>query len=278
MSACTLVIPCFNETSRLDLRAFVEHAARHDHRFLFVNDGSSDGTGELLEDFCASWPEMLSVLQLPRNVGKADAVRQGVLAAMDSSDARFVGYWDADLATPLAAIDQMERYLREHATVELLLGARVQLLGRNIIRRPLRHYLGRLFATAASCVLRLPVYDTQCGAKLFRASAAMRRAFAEPFLTRWLFDVELLARLIVQNDAAIAERIHEFPLSSWQDVAGSKVKATDFGQAAWQLLRIYRQYPELRQERPPTAKPEQPAGDEQAITAIEERTLEELIQ
>ncbi len=140
----------------------------------------------------------------------------------------------------------MDDYLRARPAVEMLLGARVQLLGRKIARRPLRHYLGRIFATAASCVLRLPVYDTQCGAKLFRASAEMRPVFENPFLTRWLFDVELLARMIV---AGADDRIHEFPLSQWQDVAGSKVKAKDFFHAAWQLGRIYREYPELRKRR-----------------------------
>ncbi len=266
MTTCTLIIPCFNETERLNLRAFVEHAARHDHRFLFVDDGSTDGTGDLLDDFCASWREMFSVLHLPRNVGKAEAVRRGILEASADQESMFLGYWDADLATPLDSITQMETYLRSNPKVELLLGSRVQLLGRRIVRQPLRHYLGRIFATVASGVLRLPVYDTQCGAKLFRNSATMREAFREPFLTRWLFDVELLARLLTfaeqspTNDYAIEDRIHEYPLDDWQDVAGSKVKSTDFARAIWQLGVIWRNYPGLRngdrnrkQQQPNTA-------------------------
>jgi hypothetical protein len=68
-------------------------------------------------------------------------------------------------------------------------------------------------------------------------------------------------------------------LSSWQDVAGSKVKATDFGKAIWQLARIYRRYPALRQERTPVATTARPAAREtKSISRFEERTLEELIQ
>ena len=68
---------------------------------------------------------------------------------------------------------------------DLLLGSRVAMLGRDIHRSMVRHYLGRAFATAASIVLDLRVYDTQCGAKLIRRSAALLEALDEPFTSRW---------------------------------------------------------------------------------------------
>jgi dolichyl-phosphate beta-glucosyltransferase len=242
---CTIVVPCYNEAARLDLAAFLAHSVRHGDEFLLVDDGSTDGTGVLLDEFCALHAESLRVLHLAKNHGKAEAVRLGMLRAL-ASGSDYVGYWDADLATPLAAIGQFRTYLDEHPQVEALLGARVRLLGRTIDRRPLRHCLGRLFATAAAWVLDLPVYDTQCGAKLFRPTARVKAAFAEPFTTNWIFDVELLARLLatlpVDETVAAEELIHELPLDEWRDVAGSKVKATDFLRAAGQLVQIYRRY------------------------------------
>jgi glycosyltransferase involved in cell wall biosynthesis len=191
MSECIVVIPCFNEANRLDLRAFVEHSVRGDAALLFVNDGSSDDTGDVLDELCAINPANFSALHLPRNCGKAEAVRQGVLRAFQRQPA-YIGYWDADLATPLDAIGEFRAYLAANPRVEMLLGARVRLLGRTIERRISRHCAGRVFATAASWVLQLPVYDTQCGAKLFRATDRTRLLFAEPFRSRWIFDVELL--------------------------------------------------------------------------------------
>jgi dolichyl-phosphate beta-glucosyltransferase len=118
------------------------------------------------------------------------------------------------------------------------------LLGREIDRSVLRHYLGRVFATVASLILRLPVYDTQCGAKLFRVTPTTVSLFATPFCSRWTFDVEIIARHIqkVGSVTTAATQIIEFPLYIWKDVAGSKVKPRHFFIAFFDLCRIYLRY------------------------------------
>ena len=142
--------------------------------------------------------------------------------------------------------------------VEMVLGSRVQLLGRDIVRRPLRHYLGRVMATLISLALNLPVYDTQCGAKLFRRTAELPALFERPFLTRWLFDVEIIARylLAVEGSArAGGRRLYELPLDHWRDVADSKVRPYHFFGALYDLCRIRRAY--RRPVTPPSARPVQ---------------------
>ena len=270
MPESVIVVPCYNEADRLDLETIIRYAMGREHLLLFVNDGSTDATGPILTDLVAADPDHLAVLHLAENCGKAEAVRQGVLRAWDHQP-QYVGYWDADLATPLETIDEFVEYLDTHQQVDILLGARVRLLGRQIQRRATRHCLGRLFATAAAATLRLPVYDTQCGAKLFRANSRTRVLFAEPFLTKWLFDVELLARYMnstPDSDAqpnvhpTVEQAIHELPLTHWRDVDGSKVKPTDFLRAVWQLATIYRTY----QRRPtPAGQPTAPSTQPQTV-------------
>jgi dolichyl-phosphate beta-glucosyltransferase len=246
MSRYVIVVPCFNEAARLPVERFTHFARRHPNaHFLLVNDGSSDDTRTVLEELRRQHPRQFDAHHLPRNRGKAEAVRQGCLAAFERHPDR-VGYWDADLATPLDAVPEFLHALDENPHVELVCGARVKLMGRAIHRQPARHYLGRVFSTVASWALGLNLYDTQCGAKLFRATPRMKLAFARPFLTRWLFDIEILSRLSVLHrhnlGAAIDRVTYELPLREWRDVAGSKVKAGDFFIAFAELIRIHRHY------------------------------------
>jgi glycosyltransferase involved in cell wall biosynthesis len=261
MDRCIIVVPCYNEAARLDTGAFQQFVAQgHPQRFLLVNDGSTDDTATVLETLRRWNPDRFDVYHLPRNMGKAEAVRRGVLRALDSR-VDLVGFWDADLATPLEAISQFCDLLGNNPRLQMVIGARVKLLGRDIQRRFARHLLGRLFASVASVVLRLPVYDTQCGAKLFRVSPETRALFDRPFRTNWIFDVELLARFVRGRKAgslpAAENAVYELPLSQWRDVAGSKVKVRDFFKSFFELVEIYWIYlrPGAAAAMPPASLP-----------------------
>jgi glycosyltransferase involved in cell wall biosynthesis len=248
VNACTLVIPCFNEAERLDPPTWLAWLRAHPHvRLLFVDDGSTDRTRERLDALATEGKDAVGVLGLDENQGKAEAVRRGVLEARKDEPGAF-GYWDADLATPLDAVAAFLAVLDEQPRVHLVMGARVKLLGRDIRRRAARHYAGRVFATFASRVLDLAVYDTQCGAKVFRATPGTRALFDAPFRTRWLMDVEILARMrsLETPDLRLEEMVYELPLARWHDVAGSKLRTRDFVRAALDLARIRR---DLRRAR-----------------------------
>ena len=142
----------------------------------------------------------------------------------------------------MTVIPEFLKELKRKNDLVLVMGARVQLLGRIIARNKIRHYLGRVFATLASIVLKLPVYDTQCGAKLFVTTEAIAFAFNAPFISRWIFDVELIARLVFKSRVNAFKSICEFPLEEWHDVKGSKIRLADFWIAICDLGRIYYLY------------------------------------
>lgn len=225
MPRLTVVVPCYNEAERLDRGPLLAYLDGHpDASLLLVDDGSADATGAVLDALAGERPGRIRALSLTPNRGKAEAVRQGMTDAL-AAGAEIVGYLDADLSTPPAEIDGLLAALARPG-VAVAIGARIGMLGYDIDRSAVRHYLGRVFATAASMILRARVYDTQCGAKLFRAAPALSAALSTPFLSRWAFDVELLGRLLIGTPELAPlplSAIVEVPLGVWHDIKGSKL-------------------------------------------------------
>lgn len=232
-----LVIPCHNEAARLDMGRFL--ASPESCLLLFVNDGSTDRTAAVVREHLGG---RIHLLDLSPNRGKAEAVRSGMLHAMRTpplSEAGWFGYWDADLATPLSEVQALLRFSQQlDDRADSIWGSRVYRLGSRIERKFIRHLAGRGFATMAGLLLNLRSYDSQCGAKLFRREV-VGSAFAAPFVTRWLFDIELLFRL---RNATVVE----CPLRQWQDVPGTRSRfATMALRVVPDLLRIRARYGRL---------------------------------
>jgi dolichyl-phosphate beta-glucosyltransferase len=251
-----LVVPCYNEAARLQPEAFLHFVTTHPGvQLVLVDDGSLDATGEILEQIRSAAPAAATILRLSPNRGKAEAVRAGILAGL-AQQAALVGFFDADLATPLQTVDDFLTVLRDRPAVEFVLGSRVMLMGRDIKRKASRHYLGRFFATAVSHALDLPVYDTQCGAKILRVNAATATLFDTPFRSAWIFDVELIARYlrlpVAPGEPARRDRLYELVLPVWHDRPGSKLRWQDFARAVVELGYIWR---ERVAHRPPDGKP-----------------------
>ncbi len=243
MPRIVLVIPCFNEEERLDTAAFRSFTLPgYDLTYLFVNDGSRDGTLRVLQSLHDEDPQRFKLLDLEQNSGKAEAVRRGILAAT-SDQPDFIGFWDADLATPLEQLRGFAEVVDHRPQTSIIFAARVRLLGREISRRTDRHYFGRVGATLISQTLGLAIYDTQCGAKLFRLDDTLPRIFERPFLSRWIFDVEIVTRYLKEwGRERVVKSLYEYPVTVWHDVKGSKVRGSDFLRALIDLWKIRRAY------------------------------------
>ena len=230
-----IVVPCFNEEGRLKLEEFKRFINESSGiELLFVDDGSKDDTWRILQEMASGNEQKVYTLKLHKNQGKAEAVRQGVLAALKHNP-EYIGFWDADLAVPMDDVKLFIQAITEDKKLMMVAGGRIKRLGSNIHRSQFRHYLGRSFATIVSIHLRLPVYDTQCGAKLL-TSELCRQVFAEPFSSKWFFDVEIFKRMIrIYGTQTTIGSVLELPLKQWIDGGGSKVKLIE---AAWQFYKL----------------------------------------
>jgi glycosyltransferase involved in cell wall biosynthesis len=240
MPSILIVVPCFNEANRLDEDAFTAFATTHPQfSFLFVDDGSADNTLALLAHLKSKLPGSFRYLGLPRNVGKAEAVRAGMNALIHSPDFDYFGFVDADLSADLSQLLLLrDAFGADH--VRMAMGSRVKRLGSQITRHPTRHYLGRAFATFVSMALALDVYDSQCGIKLLDRGFAAT-AFATPFCTRWIFDVEMLVRLRAEYPD-FEGSVVEVPLTSWTEKGGSKISLGAYLKVPLDVMRIRRKY------------------------------------
>lgn len=231
-----IAVPFFNEASRFDAVG-VQELCRSGLHIILVDDGSTDGTADLLTAV-AALNSKVSILTLERNRGKAEAVRRGLLTAI-AEGANIVGYADGDLATPVHEILRLAGISERDAGLSGVLGSRIRLAGRSVVRDATRHYLGRLVATYIDARTTLRVYDTQCGAKLFRVTPELSAALATDFLTRWLFDIELLHRLRLRHEiSGRALRLREEPLETWEDVAGSRIRGLELLRVLMDFLRL----------------------------------------
>jgi dolichyl-phosphate beta-glucosyltransferase len=231
----TIIIPFYNEEKRIVLESFQQifkNTSQYD--FILVDDGSTDNTFAVLNQFKNEF-STIEVLKLDKNVGKAGAIRSAVLSI---TNADFIAYYDADLATPFSELEKLIQFSIVHKNYKLVMGARIKLIGNGVKRSLTRHYFGRIFATIVSqFVLKVAIYDTQCGAKVIDYQIA-NQIFAKPFLSKWLFDVELLKRL--QKIHNLKEVVKEIPLENWTEIEDSKIKFTDFFKLPFELFQIYR--------------------------------------
>jgi glycosyltransferase involved in cell wall biosynthesis len=237
--AAHLIIPCYNEEARLDPAPIAALARSGRVSLLLVDDGSTDRTLARLSRLAATHPQAVRLLALPTNRGKAEAVREGMRRAL-ASGAPVVGFADADFSTPPRELLRLLDLL-EASRAAAVLGSRVARIGADIDHSTARYLLGRAFATLAALTLREPFYDTQCGAKWFRASPALDAALAVPFTSRWAFDVELLGRLLgVFGDHPPLARasLIEAPVHAWRHVGGSKVTPAEMSRTLREILRL----------------------------------------
>jgi glycosyltransferase involved in cell wall biosynthesis len=236
-----IVIPCYNEEKRLDKERMFNFLKLNKNVLLcYVNDGSSDNTIKLLNEIKAYYPGNVEVISTTENVGKAEAVRTGILLCNKQFKHEKIAYLDADLATTLEECYEISSIVKNEKIFAF--GSRIKKIDTNIQRKGYRFLIGRVIATFISRQLGLGVYDTQCGCKIFDVELS-KSVFQEKFISKWLFDVELFHRIIkLHNHEKISKICAEVPLKSWIDYDDSKVKMTYFFKLWLDLYHIQKHY------------------------------------
>jgi dolichyl-phosphate beta-glucosyltransferase len=225
----SIVVPAFNEASRLPLTlprfaAFCD--AHPDTDVVVVNDGSSDDTGAVLDEFARQHPAVRAIHQAT-NRGKGHALREGAMQAR--------GEWllltDADLSTPLEELGALFAAATQHSAPVVIGSRAVDRRTVGVHQHPAREWSGRFFNVVVRIVTGLPYRDTQCGFKLYRRDAA-RVVFARQTLDGFGADVENLVTARVHG-----LRVVEVPVR-WDNVEGTRVGPLSGGRAFVDLMAV----------------------------------------
>jgi len=233
-----VVIPCYNEEERLSGQEFKDFAHKNlGYHLCFVNDGSTDNTLNVLKELQLGNEEHISIYDCAKNGGKAEAVRQGMLHLEKDAQLDYIGFLDADLSTDFRDFDELVATL-EASDFKIVSGSRMSRMGADITKESARKVISMTINLIIRKILRMPFNDTQCGAKVMDRDL-IKDMFTKPFITKWLFDVEIFMRMRKHFGAEKAKSlICEQPLKRWIHADGSKLSMKDSVKIVGQLAKI----------------------------------------
>jgi len=237
-----IVIPCYNEEQRLQTEKFGHFVHNNlGYHVCFINDGSTDKTLEILNKFKKGKEDSISVYNYPQNRGKAEAVRLGMLHLAKNKSLDYIGFLDADLSTDFKDFDDLTKTIAS-TNFKIVSGSRINRMGADIIKQSSRDIISKTVNFIICKILGMDFRDTQCGAKIMTRHV-IDATFQEPFLTRWLFDVEIFMRMKRHYGTEVAKTmICEQPLKRWVHEDGSKLSMKDSVKIIGQLAQIAIKY------------------------------------
>ncbi|MDH2207358.1 glycosyltransferase [Empedobacter sp. GD03644] len=236
MSKLAIIIPCYNEEFRLNFNEIDLLLNQANIDVYFANDGSKDNTVKKINQYIQNKPNTF-LFDYKKNEGKAFTIYKSLDSLYEQNKYTYIGYLDADFSTKSVDFLSMYNYL-QNSPKEFILASRIMLLNSNIKRKKYRHYIGRIILTIINIKYKLGIYDTQCGAKIFSQNI-LNEVLKTPFQTAWLFDAEVFIRLKKSN---LLTNGVEFPITNWEDVAGSKLKLTDGFEILKEINTLYKNY------------------------------------
>jgi len=219
MSDVAVVIPCFNEAKRLNTSFFLKLIEQIDCTLIFIDDGSTDGTDEILRSKFSDLSIDAQIITFLSNTGKATAISKGLEVALKLNK-KFLVFCDADSSISIEDIEKLYRHIKQNDNCDLVSGARVPLSGSDVVRKDFRKWIGRIVATLVSEMTHIAVYDPMSPLKIYRLERFHGIENFKP-RTRWLGEVELMFFVFKANKDLFT--IDELAINFWRDKEGGHI-------------------------------------------------------
>lgn len=234
-----MIVPCYNEGQRILEKEYLSFLNSHTNfNLLFVDDGSNDQTFEVLTKLKEKH-QNINILKLDRNSGKAEAIRAG-FNTIANKNYQLIGYIDADLAIPFSEVLRLQKRINEG--YHFAFSSKKPTRNSKLEIKFKRYFIGRVLSFMVSKSLKLKIYDTQCGCKLMNKELA-DIAFKSSFFSSWLFDVEIIWRIIIQKGRSFFNnKAIEVPVKKLIDRGSSRIKLSDLFSLPFEFFRIHSHY------------------------------------
>jgi glycosyltransferase involved in cell wall biosynthesis len=205
MISISIVIPAYNEEKRVGLCLETLHAycieKKWDFELIVVEDGSSDNTARIVNEF-HSKDNRINLLSLPIRLGKGGAISAAALLHVTK---QYMAYVDVDLAAEPSQLERMILHLGDH---DVVIGSRILRGNLPAVSRPFhREFFSRSYSRLFRTLFRIPVYDPQCGFKVFRSSV-LPKLLRKITVSGFAFDTELIITAY-----SYGMRIKEIPIT-----------------------------------------------------------------
>lgn len=233
-----IIVPCYNEANRLNAEEFISFSEKNpDFHFYFANDGSSDQTSTFVRSRLVDDRNRF-LIDFTENQGKAAVIRKAVLHVMQNNDKNYshYGFIDADLAIPLEQLNRLVQESEKQMSGRMFVTVRTEKEFAQSSR--IRYYVSKVWKFLfVRLFFGLGISDSQCGCKLIDARVA-DKAFREEFISRWLFDIEIVFRLLASNKDAVKE----VPIIHLNDNSGSTISNFAIVKLFNDAFKIYARY------------------------------------
>ena len=226
----SIIIPVYNGEKQLPtcLEKTISYCNNNfdDYEIIIAEDGSSDNSVLIINEFITK-NDKVKILSFKERQGKGGAL----INAIPTAKKEYIGFMDVDLA---ANPSEFNKFLLNIDDYDIIIGSRILRGDLPPIQRPFyRTFFSYAYSKLFRVLFRIPIYDPQCGMKLFRKEIASK-LFSEIETTAFAFDSELLVKACLLN-----LRIKETPINWKHDSASQVSVITQIHEMSQDLLSIW---------------------------------------
>jgi glycosyltransferase involved in cell wall biosynthesis len=217
-ASISLILPVFNEERVIEksikrLLAYLKGKG-WDFELIFVEDGCTDNTISIVDRYGLN-ESCIKIINIPHRLGKGGSIK---FAALNCTLKDYVAYMDSDLAADPSELEKLLNNIEDH---DVVLGSRILRGNLPPIQRPVyRTVFSNLYSKLFRVLFRIPIYDPQCGLKLFRREI-ISKLLTNVTVLGFAFDTDLIVEAYAQD-----LRVKEVPIN-WAHGKFSTVRVFD---------------------------------------------------